>query len=75
MLYDRQTGKLALVMELLEDNLYEAFKGLREPLPEVSVQLIAFQCACGLFEMHRLGYMHRDNKPENFLLKTFRCEA
>lgn len=33
-LYDEPTGRLALVFELMEMNMYEAIKGKRSPLPE-----------------------------------------
>ena len=33
-LYDEPTGRLALVFELMEMNMYEAIKGKRTPLPE-----------------------------------------
>jgi renal tumor antigen len=32
-LYDEPTGRLALVFELMEMNMYEAIKGKRNPLP------------------------------------------
>ena len=37
-LYDEPTGRLALVFELMEVNMYEAIKGKRTPLPESRVK-------------------------------------
>jgi len=37
-LYDEPTGRLALVFELMEMNMYEAIKGKRSPLPENRVK-------------------------------------
>ena len=37
-LYDEPTGRLALVFELMEMNMYEAIKGKRTPLPEQRVK-------------------------------------
>ena len=37
-LYDEPTGRLALVFELMEMNMYEAIKGKRSPLPEQRVK-------------------------------------
>jgi renal tumor antigen len=41
-LYDEPSGRLALVFELMEMNLYEAIKGKRTPLPEPRVKYIMF---------------------------------
>ena len=37
-LYDEPTGRLALVFELMEMNMYESIKGKRTPLPEQRVK-------------------------------------
>jgi renal tumor antigen len=37
-LYDEPTGRLALVFELMDMNLYEAIKGRRHYLPEARVK-------------------------------------
>jgi len=37
-LYDEPTGRLALVFELMEMNMYESIKGKRTPLPENRVK-------------------------------------
>jgi renal tumor antigen len=41
-LYDEPTGRLALVFELMEMNMYEAIKGKRSPLPEQRVKQMMY---------------------------------
>ena len=41
-LYDEPSGRLALVFELMDMNLYEAIKHKRTPLPESRVKFIMF---------------------------------
>jgi len=67
-LYDEPTGRLALVFELMEMNLYEAIKGRRHYLPEGKVKQYMFEVLKALDHMHRNGIFHRDVKPENLLL-------
>lgn len=67
-LYDEPTGRLALVFELMEMNLYEAIKGRRHYLPELKVKQWMFEVLKALDYMHRNGIFHRDVKPENLLL-------
>ena len=67
-LYDELTGRLGLVFELMEKNLYEAIKGRNKYLPEAKVKGWMYQVLKGLNFMHRNGIFHRDIKPENILL-------
>eukprot|EP00359_Climacostomum_virens_P006888 CAMPEP_0204915778 /NCGR_PEP_ID=MMETSP1397-20131031/13721_1 /ASSEMBLY_ACC=CAM_ASM_000891 /TAXON_ID=49980 /ORGANISM="Climacostomum Climacostomum virens, Strain Stock W-24" /LENGTH=398 /DNA_ID=CAMNT_0052087985 /DNA_START=1606 /DNA_END=2802 /DNA_ORIENTATION=+ len=67
-LYDEPTGRLALVFELLDLNLYEWIRGRRHYLPEAKVQYYMFQLLKSIDHMHRNGIFHRDIKPENVLL-------
>ena len=41
-LYDEPTGRLALVFELMEMNMYEAIKGKRISLPEPRVKSMMY---------------------------------
>jgi len=66
-LYDEPTGRLALVFELMEMNLYEAIKGRRHYLPEAKVRQYTYSMLKALDHMHRNGIFHRDVKPENLL--------
>lgn len=67
-LYDEPTGRLALVFELMEQNMYEAIKGRPNYLPEQRVKHYMYQLIKAIEHMHRNGIFHRDIKPENILL-------
>lgn len=67
-LYDEPTGRLALVFELMDMNLYELIRGRRHYLAEDKVRLYMYSLMKALDHMHRNGIFHRDVKPENLLL-------
>ncbi|EER11586.1 mitogen-activated protein kinase 1, putative [Perkinsus marinus ATCC 50983] len=67
-LYDEPSGRLALVMELMDMNLYEAIKNRRHHFPEVKVREWMYQLMLAVDHMHRNGIFHRDIKPENLLI-------
>lgn len=60
---DEPTGRLALVFELMEMNLYEAIKGRTNYLPEQRVKFYIYQLLKAIEHMHRNGIFHRDIKP------------
>lgn len=68
-LYDELTGRLALVFELMEMNLYEAIKGRNTFLPERKVKYWMYQVLKSLNFMHRNGIFHRDINQRIFSLK------
>ena len=68
-LYDEPTGRLALVFELMDMNLYDAIKGRRHYLPEQKVKYYMHQLLKSIDHMHRNGIFHRDIKPENILIQ------
>lgn len=67
-LYDRSTGRLALVFELMEMNIYELIRGRRQYLGEEKILHYMYQLMKGIDHMHRNGIFHRDIKPENILI-------
>ncbi|KAF4712639.1 hypothetical protein FOZ63_021753, partial [Perkinsus olseni] len=67
-LYDEPSGRLALVMELMDMNLYEAIKNRRHHVPEVKVGAWMYQLMLAVDHMHKNGIFHRDIKPENLLM-------
>jgi len=60
---DEPTGRLALVFELMDQNMYEAIKGKRQFLPEAKVKYYIYQILKALDHMHTCGIFHRDIKP------------
>jgi len=67
-LYDQPTGRLALVFELMDMNIYELIRGRRQYLPEPKVKAYMYQLLKSMDHMHRNGIFHRDIKPENILI-------
>lgn len=67
-LYDRSTGRLALVFELMDMNIYELIRGRRQYLPDDKVLHYMYQMMKGIDHTHRNGIFHRDIKPENVLI-------
>lgn len=63
----RENNTLYMVFEFMEANLFELMQQRNKPFPESDVKNITFQVMQGLAYMHRLGYFHRDMKPENLL--------
>jgi len=67
-LYDGPTGRLALVFELMDMNVYELIRGRRHYVAEDRVCAYMYQLVKAMDHMHRNGIFHRDIKPENILL-------
>ena len=61
-LYDQPTGRLALVFELMDMNIYELIRGRRHYLPEARIKLYMYQLLKSMDHMHRNGIFHRDIK-------------
>uniref|UniRef100_A0A3B3U7Q0 MOK protein kinase n=1 Tax=Poecilia latipinna TaxID=48699 RepID=A0A3B3U7Q0_9TELE len=69
LIYDKGTGTVSLICELMEMNIYELIQGRRTPLPDQTVKSYMYQLCRSLEHMHRCGIFHRDVKPENILIK------
>ena len=54
-LYDQPTGRLALVFELMERNIYELIRGRRHYLAENRVRSYMYQLIKAMDHMHRRG--------------------
>ncbi|XP_038072169.1 MAPK/MAK/MRK overlapping kinase-like isoform X2 [Patiria miniata] len=68
-IFDKKTGTLALLCELMDMNIYELIRGRRHYLAETKVKSYMYQLLKSLDHMHRNGIFHRDVKPENILVK------
>ena len=60
---DEPTGRLALVFELMDMNMYEAIKDRKHYLPEDEAKTYIYQLLKALDLMHSIGIFHRDIKP------------
>ena len=58
-IYDQPTGRLALVFELMEKNIYELIKGRTHYLKESFVKNYMYQLMKAVDHMHRHGIFHR----------------
>ena len=67
-LYDQPTGRLALVFELMDMNIYELIRGRRHYVAEDRVKNYMYQLVNAMDHRHRNGIFHRDIKPENILI-------
>ncbi|XP_016891988.1 MAPK/MAK/MRK overlapping kinase isoform X2 [Cynoglossus semilaevis] len=69
LIFDKETGTVSLICELMEMNLFELIQGRETPLPEQTVKHYMYQLCKSLEHMHSCGIFHRDVKPENILIK------
>lgn len=68
-IFDKRSGMLVLICELMDMNIYELIKDKRTYLPEETVKNYMYQLCKSVDHIHRLGIFHRDVKPENVLVK------
>ncbi|XP_060919831.1 MAPK/MAK/MRK overlapping kinase-like isoform X1 [Labrus mixtus] len=69
LIFDKETGTVSLICELMEMNIYEFIQGRETPLPDHTVKNYMYQLCKSLEHMHSCGIFHRDVKPENILIK------
>nr|XP_057946246.1 MAPK/MAK/MRK overlapping kinase-like isoform X3 [Doryrhamphus excisus] len=69
LVFDKESGTVSLICELMEMNIYELIKARQTPLPDQTVRHYMYQLCKSLDHMHSCGIFHRDVKPENILIK------
>ncbi|XP_077394719.1 MAPK/MAK/MRK overlapping kinase isoform X1 [Festucalex cinctus] len=69
LIFDKETGTVSLICELMEMNMYEFIKERQTPPPDFTVKHYMYQLCKSLDHMHSCGIFHRDVKPENILIK------
>ncbi|XP_068608351.1 MAPK/MAK/MRK overlapping kinase-like [Brachionichthys hirsutus] len=69
LIFDKETGSVSLICELMEMNIYEFIQGRQAALPDHTVKNYMYQLCKSLEHMHSCGIFHRDVKPENILIK------
>ncbi|XP_019953628.2 MAPK/MAK/MRK overlapping kinase isoform X1 [Paralichthys olivaceus] len=69
LIFDKETGTVSLICELMEMNIYEYILGRHTPLPDHTVKNYMYQLCKSLEHMHSCGIFHRDVKPENIFIK------
>jgi renal tumor antigen len=67
-LYDKSSGRLALVFELMDMNIYEMIRNRKTYVDPEYVRLLMWQLMKAVHHMHSNGIFHRDIKPENVLV-------
>jgi serine/threonine protein kinase len=68
-------GRIHIVTELLQKNLYEALKDSRFRRMSISkVRDVAEAVLTAIAELHKIGYIHCDIKPEN-VMQRGKCEG
>lgn len=64
--------ELFLVFEYARTNLFkfytEEYKDCGQPMPEHVIKSLIFQAVSALVYIHKMGFFHRDMKPENLLI-------
>lgn len=69
-LYDKATGRLALVFELMDQNVYELIRGRKQSVKATTIKLLMYQLLKAVAHMHKHGIFHRDIKPEVRSMRT-----
>ncbi|KAL8608652.1 hypothetical protein ACOMHN_002881 [Nucella lapillus] len=68
-IFDKKSGTLVLICELMDMNIYELIRGKKQFIPEAICKKFMYQLVKAIDHMHRNGIFHRDVKPENILIR------
>lgn len=72
-LYDKGSGRLALVFELMDQNVYELIRGRKQPVKPATVKLLMYQLLKAVAHMHKHGIFHRGEEGRNYYCCKFRA--
>ena len=70
LMYDTQSGHVALIFEQMEMNLYDFLSKRKESISEEDAALLMYQLTKAIAYVHSCGIFHRDVKPENCLVNS-----
>ncbi|XP_063933521.1 casein kinase I-like [Zophobas morio] len=66
--YGQDSNRYVLVLELLGPSLEDLFQFCNKQFSLKTALLLATQCIKRIENLHRKGFLHRDIKPDNFLM-------
>ncbi|XP_029983592.1 LOW QUALITY PROTEIN: MAPK/MAK/MRK overlapping kinase [Sphaeramia orbicularis] len=69
LIFDKETGTVSLICELMEMNIYEFIQGRQTPLPDQTVKHYMYQLCKSLEHMHSCGILPQRCEAENILIK------
>lgn len=73
-MYEPSSGTAALILDLMDLNLFEFIKENKQPVSEDVALLLIYQLLRALEFVHSKQMFHRDVKPENCLVRTSTLE-
>jgi serine/threonine protein kinase len=69
-IYREPSGELSLVFDFMDCDLLAIIRKHKQiGIPPTRIRSMCFQIIQGLATIHKLGYFHRDMKPENILVR------
>lgn len=73
-IYEPAKSRLSLVLDLMDNNVYEIIKKRRGPFQVQQTLRLIYQLLNALKHIHSMNIIHRDVKPENCLINPGKME-
>jgi protein kinase len=73
MVHNKKENEVNIVFEYCDKNLFQAMQDRarkNQSWNEQEIKTVMYQCVAAINYMHKNGYMHRDVKPENYLINN-----